>query len=447
MISGLSSSPASALEVVDEASTEPSSLELLTQETVAAAITLPGASCVGVDACFQGPTTTGTNSCVGEESCFQGPSEVGDNTCIGYRNCFQGSGFSGTVFGSDSCNGFEPCFQNSGDIGDNSCNGYESCFQQSMDIGNYSCNGETACLQQAAMDADPEAFGMCPFDFPCGTVGNNSCNGVDACLQNFSNVGNNSCNGDDVCVHQSETVGDCEFNSVSVTGCVGAAVPVVTISTPADDVDIDASLVASFACADTGGYKLAICTATLNGDAIANGAAINTATSGAKVLAVTGTDSSGNTLTSSLKVTVIADEVVPVPPVVKIPVVNPRIITGEFAKGSGVDGSVSRLYIAVFGRQPDGGGHLYWVVQQQNGATLWDIAREFVASQEFVDTYADLDNKSFVELLYTNVMGRDGDAEGIAYWTNLLDTNTLDRGGVTLMFGESPELKTVTQTS
>ncbi len=109
-------------------------------------------------------------------------------------------------------------------------------------------------------------------------------------------------------------IGNCEFNSVSVEKSVGAVVPVVTITTPADDVDVDASVVASSICKDTGGYTLASCTATLNSDAI------ETTTAGVKTLAVTGTDSSGNTLTSNLEVTVIAD---------------------EFAKGTGVTGSVS----------------------------------------------------------------------------------------------------------
>ncbi len=399
MIVGLSSSPASALEVGDTISIDLSSLEGSASDPILAA-------------------AVGAGSCVGTEACFQGPQNIGTN----------------------SCNGEQPCFQDSGDAGNDSCNGLKSCFQQSMEIGNDSCNGETACMQQGAIDPDPEAFGECPFDFPCGSVGNNSCNGLNACMQNHANVGNGSCNGEEVCRNQNTTVGICEFNSVSVEDCVGTVVPVVTITTPADDVEVDASVVAGFACKDTGGYALAGCTATLNGEAINNGDTIDTTTSGVKTLAVTGTDSSGNTVTSNLEVTVTAPE----KPVDETPVVNPRILTGEFAASTGVKASVARLYIAVFQRQPD---NAYWVERSAKEMTMWEIASYFVASDEFTLTYADLDNAAFIDLLYVNVMGRVKDADGAAYWTALLDGGVLDRGGITLQFSESAEFMNVTETT
>ena len=46
-----------------------------------------------------------------------------------------------------------------------------------------------------------------------------------------------------------------------------------------------------------------------------------------------------------------------------------------------------------------------------------------------------------------NVMERRGETEGIAYWTALLDSGVLTRGGVTLMFSESAEFKVITKTT
>ncbi len=173
-------------------------------------------------------------------------------------------------------------------------------------------------------------------------------------------------------------------------------------------------LTAAFECSDEGGSGIASCTATLNETAIENGAAIGTAAVGPQVLTVTATDGAGDETVKTITVTVVKKAVVE-KPVVEKPTECPRLITGQFANGTNANGSMLRLYVAVFGRQPDAGGHAYWVQQHGNGATLWEIAREFVASEEFVATYAELDNKSFVELLYTNVMGRTGDAEGQAY--------------------------------
>ena len=84
----------------------------------------------------------------------------------------------------------------------------------------------------------------------------------------------------------------------------------------------------------------------------------------------------------------------------------------------------------------------------QNGASvsMWDIARLFVASEEFVLTYDSLNDEAFLDLLCLNVIGRPSDDEGAAYWLALMQGG-LDRGGVTLQFSESQEFKNVTKTS
>lgn len=113
-----------------------------------------------------------------------------------------------------------------------------------------------------------------------------------------------------------------------------------------------------------------------------------------------------------------------------------------------VDGNgaeVYRLYQAAFNRTPDAGGMGYWVDVATDGlASMHDIATSFVTSQEFSDLYGELANQQFVEQLYRNVLHREGDAGGIAFWTGHLNAGTLDRAGVLMGFAESPENRSAT---
>ena len=102
--------------------------------------------------------------------------------------------------------------------------------------------------------------------------------------------------------------------------------------------------------------------------------------------------------------------------------------------------------MAVFSRQPDGAGQGYWVAQHQGGATLQTIAKMFVTSPEFRETYDDLDDDEFLTVLYRNVMDREPDAGGLAYWQGLMDSG-LSRAEVTLWFAESAEFQRLTFTS
>ena len=127
--------------------------------------------------------------------------------------------------------------------------------------------------------------------------------------------------------------------------------------------------------------------------------------------------------------------------------VGSRELTGEFADATGIDGSIARLYMAVFTRQPDAAGHAFWVEQAENGMTLPEIAEFFVSSPEFADLYDELDNAGFVDLLYLNVLDRAGEAGGVAFWNGQLDSGAMERGIVVLNFSESVEFKGLTGSS
>lgn len=100
---------------------------------------------------------------------------------------------------------------------------------------------------------------------------------------------------------------------------------------------------------------------------------------------------------------------------------------------------VTRLYDAALDRAPDDAGLAFWTNALQSGTSLDAIADVFVASPEFQGRYGNLGAGEFVDRLYLNVLDREADAPGRAFWTNALQSGALDRGGVTLAFSESPE--------
>ena len=86
------------------------------------------------------------------------------------------------------------------------------------------------------------------------------------------------------------------------------------------------------------------------------------------------------------------------------------------------------MYIAYFDRAPDAVGLYFWGAVLANGElTLEQIADQFFAQPE---TVADLDlndNTAFVQQIYQNVLGRDVDDEGEAFWVGLLDNGEVSK--------------------
>ncbi len=91
---------------------------------------------------------------------------------------------------------------------------------------------------------------------------------------------------------------------------------------------------------------------------------------------------------------------------------------------------VVRLYQAYFDRFPDSNGVRYWLRIQAQGHDVQQIAAWMSDQEEFVNTYQNTTNDQYVEMIYTNVLGRDFDQAGYLYWLGLLDAGELDRAGV-----------------
>jgi hypothetical protein len=102
---------------------------------------------------------------------------------------------------------------------------------------------------------------------------------------------------------------------------------------------------------------------------------------------------------------------------------------------------MTRLYSAYFLRIPDRDGLLYWIGRKRAGTSLTTISQSFATSNEFKVEYGTLTNREFVEQIYTNILGRDGEPSGITYWTGELDAGRQTRGKVMVGFSESGEYK------
>jgi hypothetical protein len=104
-------------------------------------------------------------------------------------------------------------------------------------------------------------------------------------------------------------------------------------------------------------------------------------------------------------------------------------------------GSVYMLYKAAFNRPSDTGGMGYWISLKDSGVDIvTNIAQGFVNSAEFIAKYgANPTNASYVSNLYQNVLGRAGEAGGIAYWIAEMDAGRVNKAQALAQFATLPE--------
>ncbi|WP_447926432.1 DUF4214 domain-containing protein [Vreelandella sp. EE27] len=96
-----------------------------------------------------------------------------------------------------------------------------------------------------------------------------------------------------------------------------------------------------------------------------------------------------------------------------------------------------RFYDAAFDRDADGQGLGYWLDSSQS-TSLGEIANYFIDSREFQQQNADIQDDAFVDLMYSNVLEREADAEGREFWVGELESGA-DQGAVMIGFTESQE--------
>lgn len=104
-------------------------------------------------------------------------------------------------------------------------------------------------------------------------------------------------------------------------------------------------------------------------------------------------------------------------------------------------GSVYMLYKAAFNRAPDNGGMGFWLNRIDHGSDIvTSIAQGFVDSAEFIAKYgANPTNASYVNKIYQNVLVREGETGGLAYWIGEMDAGRASKAQALVQFATLPE--------
>jgi hypothetical protein len=120
-----------------------------------------------------------------------------------------------------------------------------------------------------------------------------------------------------------------------------------------------------------------------------------------------------------------------------------RVVMGTEGTAYDTDGAAGqayRLYRAAFDRVPDNFGIGFWISRLDKGVSLTDVANAFVASDEFLAKYGSFSsNAGLVHQFYLNILHREPDATGQAFWRDVLDRHLATVADVLVKFSESPE--------
>ncbi len=96
--------------------------------------------------------------------------------------------------------------------------------------------------------------------------------------------------------------------------------------------------------------------------------------------------------------------------------------------------AIANLYIALLNRAPDADGFAFWTQVLANGASIDALAQSFVQTPEAQAIYPVSQTAAqFVTTYYANVLGRPIDVSGLAFWTGVLESS----GGVNSNFARA----------
>ena len=94
-------------------------------------------------------------------------------------------------------------------------------------------------------------------------------------------------------------------------------------------------------------------------------------------------------------------------------------------------------YQFILGRTPSAGEVAGWVSAMDAGWSSSEVASAFLTSPEYTAKTAS--NEAFVSSLYQVMLSREGDAGGLATWTNALNSRTVTRATIVADFFNSNE--------
>ncbi|MCQ2534315.1 MAG: DUF4214 domain-containing protein [Clostridia bacterium] len=105
---------------------------------------------------------------------------------------------------------------------------------------------------------------------------------------------------------------------------------------------------------------------------------------------------------------------------------------------AGIYQFTERMYTMVLNRDAEKDGLNFWAMNIITGQfQAADVARIFFSTQEFINR--DLNNEDYIETLYQTFMGRESDAGGKEMWVELLNTNQKTRDEILDGFAGSLE--------
>lgn len=96
---------------------------------------------------------------------------------------------------------------------------------------------------------------------------------------------------------------------------------------------------------------------------------------------------------------------------------------------------IQKAYLLTFGHNADNSGFEYW--KKQDFQSENDIYKMLISSEKGQGLFAGKSNAEIVEMIYQNGLNRASDAEGKAYWVNLLDTGAMDLPTLIQTIGEA----------
>ena len=94
--------------------------------------------------------------------------------------------------------------------------------------------------------------------------------------------------------------------------------------------------------------------------------------------------------------------------------------------------AAQQLYVSYYGRPADPEGLAFWIEEFTNSDNVDQVLIDFGTSEEFLNEYGDLTTSELITALYQQMFNRDPDAEGLAFYTDLLDSGEASLASIAL---------------
>jgi parallel beta-helix repeat protein len=120
------------------------------------------------------------------------------------------------------------------------------------------------------------------------------------------------------------------------------------------------------------------------------------------------------------------------------------VAQGIFESSEHLDPIITKYYEQFLLREPDADGLTFWLTRYREDGGPENVVALMISSPEFFNEAAAAHpalsaNAAYVTTLYERLLNREPDAQGLQFWTDKLDSGTLNRAQVVLGFEQSPE--------